>query len=274
MTMFEGRTVLITGAARGQGRAAAVRFAQHGANVVAFDICNSIDTVGYALSSPADLDETAERVRAAGRDILTATVDVRDASAVREVVDAGLDRFGRLDAVLCNAGIFSWTGDAYDTPQAWTDTMDVNVRGVYHTIEAAVPALRSAGGGSIVITNSLSGLAPMITDWRYTSAGYIAYMASKHGLVGLMRAYALMLAEFNIRVNSIHPGGVSSPMIENESVTETLAELTSAITYRSVLPLDRLTPEDVIEASVWLCSDSARFITGTVLPIDGGALLR
>ena len=153
--------------------------------------------------------------------------------------------------------------------------MEVNARGAYNTVEAAVPAIIDTGhGGSIVIINSLSGIAPMIADYRFSSAGYIAYMTAKHGLVGLMRAYALMLAPMNIRVNSLHPGGVSTPMIANEKVDAVRAQMADAIVYRPTMPIDTLEPNDVGNASLWLCSDAARYITGASIAIDGGAMLR
>jgi SDR family mycofactocin-dependent oxidoreductase len=272
---LDGRVVFITGAARGQGRAAAILFAEHGAKVIAADICESIKTVGYPLATDADLAETVRLVEAAGGEIVARRADVRDRDALQEVADEGVATFGRLDFVLCNAGVFSWTGDLYDTPAAWTDTMEVNARGAHNTIEVALPTMIGAAhGGSIVMTNSLSGIAPMISDYRFTSTGYLAYMTAKHGLVGLMRAYALMLAPFNIRVNSLHPGGVATPMIANESVAAVMTEMAQAIVYRAAMPVDLLEPSDVANASLWLCSDGARYITGTVLPIDGGAMLR
>jgi SDR family mycofactocin-dependent oxidoreductase len=272
---LEGRVVFITGAARGQGRAAAIEFARHGAKVIAADICAPIDTIGYPLATTDDLAETVRLVEASGGEILAAQADVRDRAALQDVVDAGVDRFGRLDFVLCNAGVFSWTGDKYDTPQAWFDTMDVNALGSYHAIEVALPAMIGAGnGGSIVITNSLSGIAPMIDDHRFGSTGYLAYMTAKHGLVGLMRGYALMLAQYSIRVNSIHPGGVATAMISNPSVEAVRTEMAKAIVYRPAMPIQHLQPQDVANASLWLCSDHARYITGVVLPIDGGAMLR
>jgi SDR family mycofactocin-dependent oxidoreductase len=273
--VLDGKVVFITGAARGQGRAAAILFAEHGAKVIAADICESIKTIGYPLATEADLAETVRLVEVAGGEIVARRADVRDRDALQEVVDEGAAKFGRLDFVLCNAGVFSWTGDLYDTPAAWTDTMEVNARGAHNTIEVALPTMIGAGhGGSIVMTNSLSGIAPMISDYRFTSTGYLAYMTAKHGLVGLMRAYALMLAPFNIRVNSLHPGGVATPMIANESVAAVMTEMAQAIVYQPVMPMDLLEPGDVANVSLWLCSDSARYITGTVLPIDGGAMLR
>ena len=275
MGVLDGRVAFITGAARGQGRTAAVLFAEHGAKVIAADICESIKTIGYPLATEADLAETVRLVEVAGGEIVARRADVRDHDALQDVVDEGVAKFGRLDFVLCNAGVFSWTGDLYDTPAAWTDTMEVNARGTHNTVEVALPTMIGGGhGGSIVMTNSLSGLAPMISDYRFSSAGYLAYMTAKHGLVGLMRAYALMLAQFSIRVNSLHPGGVATPMIANESVGAVMTEMAQAIIYRPAMPMDHLEPSDVANASLWLCSDNARYVTGTMLPIDGGAMLR
>ncbi|MER5627999.1 mycofactocin-coupled SDR family oxidoreductase [Streptosporangium sp. NPDC002544] len=273
--MHDGRVVFITGAARGQGRAAAVLFAEQGANVIAVDLCESISTVGYSLDTSEDLKETERLVKQAGGDILAARADVRDRAALQQAVDAGVDRFGRLDYVLCNAGVFSWTGEHYNTPQAWTDTLDVNALGTYHTVEVALPAMIEAGnGGSIIITSSLAGMAAMLDDYRFTSTGYLAYMAAKHAVIGMMRAYALMLGTFDIRVNAIAPGGVATPMIENESVNAMRAQMGKAVVYKPAMNMKRIEPGDAANASLWLCSEGARYITGTVLPIDGGAMLR
>lgn len=274
MGLFDGRVIFITGAARGQGRAAAVAFAKEGANIVAVDICTDIPSVGYPLSRLDDLDETVAQVVAAGGEIHAAVADVRDRDAIQGAVDAGVARFGRLDSVLCNAGVFAWVGEQARTPAAWTDTLDVVARGSYHTIEAAVPAIIEGGrGGSIVLTNSLSGIAPMFDNWDHSSTGYIAYMTAKHGLVGMMRAYALMLGKYSIRVNSVHPMGVATPMLLNEGVNSVRATTAASITYHAPMPVQLLEAHDVTNASLWLCSDLARYITGIVMPIDGGSML-
>jgi SDR family mycofactocin-dependent oxidoreductase len=273
MGLLEDRVVFITGAARGQGRAAALAFAREGADIIAVDICADIPSVGYPLSRPDDLAETVAGVEASGRRIHSAIADVRDRDALTKVLDQGLEQFGRLDAVLCNAGVFAWVGEKARTPGAWTDTMDVVTLGAYNTIEAAVPALIAGGhGGSIVLTNSLAGIAPMLDDWAESSTGYIAYVTAKHGLVGLARAYALMLGKFGIRVNTLHPMGVATPMILNKDVEAVRAE-TSSIVYKAAMPVELLDPTDVTNASLWLCSDQARYITGVSLPIDGGSFL-
>jgi SDR family mycofactocin-dependent oxidoreductase len=274
MGLLQDHVVFITGVARGQGRAAALAFAKEGADVIGIDICQDIPSVGYPLSRPEDLAETVAEVEATGRRIHAAIADVRDGSAVAAACNQGVERFGRIDAVLCNAGVFAWVGDSAHTPAAWTDTMDVVTLGTYNAIEAAVPAMIEGGrGGSIVITNSLAGIAPMIDDWEQSSTGYLAYMTAKHGLTGLSRAYALMLANFNIRVNSLHPMGVATPMLLNEDVDVVRAEKASSIVYHAAMPVQLLEPRDVTNASLWLCSDMARYITGIALPIDGGSSL-
>jgi SDR family mycofactocin-dependent oxidoreductase len=274
MGLLEDRVVFISGAARGQGRAAALAFAQEGADIIAVDICADIPSVGYPLSRPDDLAETAAGVVARGRRIHAAVVDVRDRDALTKVLDEGLEQFGRLDAVLCNAGVFAWVGEKAQTSAAWADTMDVVALGTYNTIEAAVPAMIAGGrGGSIVLTNSLAGIAPMLDDWSQSSTGYIAYVTAKHGLVGMARAYALMLGKFGIRVNSLHPMGVATPMILNKDVEVVRAAKASSIVYKAAMPVELLDPTDVTNASLWLCSDQARYITGVTLPIDGGSSL-
>lgn len=275
MAQFDGKVVLITGAARGMGRQHAVRFAEEGADIVALDICRSLSSVAYALATPDDLSETERQVEAAGRKALCRECDVRDGDRLAAVVHEAIDVFGRLDVVVCNAGVFAWSGPSSKTKEAWTDTVDVNMRGVFNTIEACIPSMVDGGrGGSIVIVNSTAGERPFIDDYKASSPGYVAYVASKHGAVGLMRAYALMLGKHSIRVNSVHPIGAVSPMAENEEVREHMAAISHSLTFSRAMPVDRIDPSDVTNAIIWLASDQAKYVTGTKLPIDAGTLLK
>ncbi len=197
--LLAGKVVFITGAARGQGRNHAIRLAQEGADVIAVDVCASVsEDVGYAAATEADLEETARLVRAEGREIVTAVADVRDLEALRAAVASGVDKFGRLDVVIANAGIATWNRFWEMPEEQWSTLVDINLNGVWRTMTAAVPAMIEAGnGGSIVIVSSAAGVAE--------APGCAHYSAAKHGLVGLARTAATELGSFDIRVNSIHP---------------------------------------------------------------------
>lgn len=266
---LSGRVAFITGAARGQGRAHAVRLAADGADVIAVDLCGRIASVPYPLATADDLAATVKLVEDTGARIVARQGDVRDAASLSSALRAGLDEFGRLDIVVANAGI----APMQSGPEGWRDVIDVNLSGVHHTVEAAIPTLVSQGaGGSIVLTSSAAGLAGIGS----ADAGSIGYAAAKHGVVGLMRVYANLLAQHNIRVNSIHPSGVDTPMINNEFTRQWLAQLVaqsdSPPDMGNALPVQVLTPEDIANAVAWLVSDQARYITGVALPVDAGFL--
>lgn len=266
---LNGRVAFITGAARGQGRAHAVRLAADGANVIAVDLCAQIDSVPYPLATPEDLAETVKLVEDTGARIVAKQGDVRDRESLSAAVQAGLDEFGRLDIVVANAGIAPMQSGG----DGWRDVIDVNLTGVHHTVEAAIPTMVSQGsGGSIVLISSAAGLAGIGS----ADAGSIGYAAAKHGMVGLMRVYANLLARHNIRVNSIHPSGVDTPMINNEYTRRWLADLVaqsdSPPDMGNALPVQVLTPADIADAVAWLVSDQARYLTGVALPVDAGYL--
>ncbi len=266
---LSGKVAFITGAARGQGRAHAVRLAADGADIIAVDLCDQIASVPYPLASPDDLAATVKLVEDAGARIVAKQADVRDRAALSDALQAGLDELGRLDIVVANAGIAPMqSGD-----DGWRDVIDVNLTGVYHTIKAAIPTMVKQGsGGSIVLISSAAGLAGVGSP----DAGSVGYAAAKHGVVGLMRVYANLLAGQNIRVNSIHPTGVETPMINNEFTREWLAKMAAATdtpgAMGNALPVEALQPEDIANAVAWLVSDQARYITGVTLPVDAGFL--
>ncbi|BBZ23529.1 mycofactocin-coupled SDR family oxidoreductase [Mycolicibacter hiberniae] len=262
----QGKVALITGAARGQGRAHALRLAADGADIIAVDLCGQIDSVPYPLAVAEDLATTAELVERTGARIVARQADVRDQAALGAAVQAGLDELGRVDIVVANAGIAPMAA-----ADGWRDVIDVNLTGAYHTIEAALPAMIAQGqGGSIVLISSVAGLAGIGSH----DAGAIGYAAAKHGLVGLTRVYANLLAPHSIRVNSVHPAGVDTPMINNDYVRGWLAELTTATgsppDMGNALPVAVLQPEDIANAVAWLVSDAARYVTGIALPVDAG----
>ncbi|CAJ1506138.1 mycofactocin-coupled SDR family oxidoreductase [[Mycobacterium] burgundiense] len=273
---FEGKVAFITGAARGQGRAHAVRFAEEGADIIAVDLCAQLGSVAYPMGTPADLDETAELVAKAGRRIIAEQADVRDLEQLSDVLDNAVGRLGRIDYVLANAGIGPVFGAPSQQLSAYRDSIDVMLNGVYFTIEAALPALLGhGGGGAIVITSSAAGLKSVGPGFATKSHGGAGYTAAKHGVVGLMRYYATTLAEHSIRVNSVHPTGVATPMIENAEVAQYLGEHPEfAAVLTNLLPTPMVECRDVTEAMVYLCSDSGRYITGVTLPVDAGLTVK
>src|ERR1700743_444651 len=214
----KGKVAFITGAARGQGRAHAVRLATDGADIIAVDLCDQIASVPYPLASSEDLAATVKLVEDTGARIVAKEADVRDRASLTEAVQAGVDELGRLDIVIANAGIAPMqSGD-----DGWRDVIDVNLSGVYNTIKVAIPTMVKHGtGGSIVLISSAAGLAGVGSP----DAGSVGYAAAKHGVVGLMRVYANLLAGQMIRVNSIHPSGVETPMINNEFTRGWLAKM-------------------------------------------------
>jgi SDR family mycofactocin-dependent oxidoreductase len=264
-----GKVALITGVARGQGRAHAVRLASEGADIIGVDICAPIDSVPYPLATADDLAATVKLVQDTGARIVAKEADVRDRALLSEAVQAGVEELGRLDIVVANAGIAPMqSGD-----DGWRDVIDVNLTGVYNTIKAAIPTMVKQGsGGSIVLISSAAGLAGVGSP----DAGSVGYAAAKHGVVGLMRVYANLLAKQSIRVNSLHPTGVETPMIDNDFTRGWLAKMAadsdSPGSLGNALPVEVLQPEDIANAVAWLVSDQARYITGVTLPVDAGFL--
>lgn len=267
---LDGKVAFITGGARGQGRAHAVRLAADGADIITVDICHNIESNGYDLATPADLKETERLVRAEGRRIEATQADVRDYRRLKEVLAAGVAAMGRLDIVVANAGIAPIEVDEDDeTGEAiFHDVIDVDLVGVWNTCRAAIPHLLSGGrGGSMVLTSSTAGFK----GFSGASCGAVGYTAAKHGVIGIMRSLANALAKDNIRVNTIHPTGVNTGMIINpamqrwiESQQDRMADLANP------LPVELLEPEDVADTVAFLVSDQAKYITGVTLPVDAG----
>ena len=268
-----GKVAFITGAARGQGREHAIRLAEEGADIIAVDICGDIDGVPYPLATEADLDETAALVEKLDRRIVTAQADVRDVEALGAALQQGVDELGRPDIVIANAGISgSPAPAALIEESAWRTMLDINITGVWHTVKVAVPQMSDGRGGSIVLVSSMLGLR---------GGGYMAHYASaKHAVVGLMNSLANELAPQWIRVNSIHPGNILTPMIDNEQFHRTLrpdlAEPTMAdageiIGTFHMLPVPYFEARATANAVLFLASDEAKYITGAALPIDAGA---
>jgi SDR family mycofactocin-dependent oxidoreductase len=267
MGALDGKVAFITGAARGQGRAEAVRLGSDGANIIAVDICDQIASVPYPMATADDLAATVKLVEETGARIVAQQADVRDQESLKRALQAGLDEFGRLDIVVANAGIAPMEAGA----EGWRDVIDVNLTGVHNTVEVAKQTMVEQGnGGSIVLISSAAGLIGIGSD----DAGAIGYTAAKHGVVGLMRIYANHLAPQSIRVNSIHPTGVNTPMINNEHTRQWLERITVAsetpIDWGNAMPVDMVEAEDIAAAVAWLVSDEARYVTGITLPVDAG----
>ena len=274
MGRVEGKVAFVTGAARGQGRAQAVRLAEEGADVIAVDLCGSLATTVYPPSSPADLEETAAAIRSHGRRVVTSQTDVRDGEALRAALAEGVRTLGRLDIVVANAGIFSVGTADQLTDELWQEMIDVNLTGVWQTCKAAIPHLIEGGnGGAIVINVSAAGLH------GYGNISH--YVAAKHGANGLMKSLAVELGPHRIRVNSTNPSTVNSPMVMNDAVYElfipgkehpTRDDFARQSASMHLLPVPWVEPEDVANAVLFLSSDEARYITGAALPVDAGSL--
>jgi SDR family mycofactocin-dependent oxidoreductase len=268
---LDGKVAFITGAARGMGRAHAVKLASEGADIIAIDVCAEFESTDYPGATPADLAETGRLVEGLGRRIMVGQVDVRDADAMHAVVAEGMREFGQLDIVLANAGIIR-VSDGEDRQQIFRDIVEVNLIGAWNTVDAAIPALIAGRrGGSIVLTSSTQGIKALGTE----RAGPQAYAATKRALVALMQGWTTQLAPHSIRVNTIHPSGVATGMIINEATMAlAAAEDPWLVAQQNALPIPLLQPEDIAEAVAWLVSDTARFITGTAWPLDAGFTLK
>jgi len=266
MGKLEGKVAFITGAARGQGRSHAVRLAQEGAEIIAVDICGQIDSVPYPMATPDDLAETVEEVEGLDRRIFARQADVRDEAGLKAAFEAGAAELGPVDIVLANAGIAPLS--LHEEHSAWQDVIDVNLTGVFNTVETAIPSMIERGqGGAIVLTSSTAG----INGIGGPSRGGLGYAAAKHGVVGLMRVYANNLAPHRIRVTTVHPTGVRTPMVVNDAMGEFLAQdpsLSNAMA--NALPVDMVEAVDISNAIVWLVSDDARYVTGITVPVDAG----
>jgi SDR family mycofactocin-dependent oxidoreductase len=275
---LEGRVAFITGAARGQGRAHAVRLANEGADIIAIDVCAPVsDTITYPPATPEDLDETVRAVEAAGRKILARQVDTRDGAALRQVVADGVEQFARLDILVANAGVLSW-GRLWElSEEQWDTVINVNLSGTWRTIRAAVPAMIEAGnGGSIIVVSSSAGLK--------ATPGNGHYAASKHGLVALTNTLALELGEFGIRVNSIHPYSIDTPMVEREAMMAVFAKHPSYLHSFAPMPYrpvnhggkrslnEFMAPEEVSEVVAWLAGDSSAALSGSQIAVDRGVM--
>ncbi|WP_232685656.1 mycofactocin-coupled SDR family oxidoreductase [Halobacterium zhouii] len=262
---FDGKTVLVTGAARGQGRSHAVRFAEHGADVVVTDVCETKHGSRYELSDESDLADTVDAVEDAGGDALGLRMDVTDEAEVEGAVEHAIDEFGHIDVLANNAGIAPVGGLMDLDEETWNGTLDVVLKGVWLCSKHVGKHMIERGeGGRIVNTSSTAGLV--------ASPGLGHYTAAKHGVIGLTKALATELAEYGITVNAVCPTAVDTPMTGGivETIDEDLGELAEQSGTDNLFE-DILQPEDVSNAFLWLSSEDAQFVTGIALPVDAGA---
>jgi SDR family mycofactocin-dependent oxidoreductase len=274
---LEGKIAFITGIARGQGRAHALRLAGEGADIIGVDICEQIDGVEYPMATPDDLAETVKLVENLDRRIVTGIADVRDRDALEAVYQQGLAQFGRLDFVIANAGVMPVFGPRANEFASWQLCLDVLLTGVLNTVELTYRQIASQGeGGSIVITSSMAALQPMMRTESSHTYGLLGYSAAKAALVNLARNYASILATHHIRVNTLHPTGVNTPMIHNDMIARhwETADPEDSNVLVSAIPVLEVEPEDIANAVLWLCSDESRYFTGNQVRIDAGANLR
>ena len=277
---LEGKIAFVTGAARGQGRSHAVRLAEEGADIIAVDICKPIRPgveTAIPASTPQDLAETADLVKGLNRRIVTTEVDVRDFDAVKAAVDSGVEQLGGLDIIVANAGIGNGGDVLHETSdQDWDEMIDINLSGVWKSVKAAVPHMIAGGkGGSIILTSSVGGLK------AYPHCGN--YIAAKHGVVGLMRTFAVELGHHMIRVNSVHPTHGATPMLHNEGTFKMFRpdlenpgpdDMAPICQMFHTLPIPWVEARDISNAVLFLASDEARYVTGVTLPVDAGSCLK
>ncbi len=274
MGLLDGKVALITGGARGQGRAHALTSAREGADVVLVDIADQLETVPYAMATADDLAETVRQVEALDRRALAVTADVRDQGQLDEAVSRGIAEFGKIDILIANAGI--WTqGPFWElSEQSWDEMIGVNLTGVWKSAKAVAPHMIERQTGSIVITSSVNGLEPGLN--------YAHYVAAKHGVIGLMKNIALELAPYGVRCNSINPGAIKTPMTDHQGAWDmfagheggTEADLIEggyhfhALKGRTFMP-----PEVIADTALYLNSDLAAAVTGVTIPVDAGHML-
>jgi SDR family mycofactocin-dependent oxidoreductase len=260
----DGKVAFVTGAARGQGRSHAVRLAEEGADIIAVDLCGPVPNLQYSHATEEDLQETVRQVEALDRRIVARKADVRDEQAMKSVIDEGVAELGHLDIVVANAGICIIAEWDEVTPEIWNETISTNLTGVWNTVRLTAPHLITAGGGSIILTSSAAGLKglPFLTP----------YVAAKHGVTGLARAFAHELAEHSIRVNSLHPTGVETAMGEMAEAYPPLLEAHPKLAgmLTNSLPVEVTQPRDQSNAVLFLASDEARYVTALAMTVDAG----
>ncbi|MCJ0893828.1 mycofactocin-coupled SDR family oxidoreductase [Rhodococcus sp. ARC_M5] len=274
MGLLDGKTVLITGGARGQGRAHALVSAREGADVILVDIADQIATVPYAMAKESDLAETVKQVEALDRRALSVVADVRDQSQMDAAVASGIAEFGKIDVLIANAGI--WTqGPFWElSEQSWDDMIGVNLTGVWKSAKAVAPHMIERQAGSIVITSSVNGLEP--------GQNYAHYVSAKHGVIGLMKNIALELAPHGIRCNSINPGAIKTPMTDHQGAWDMFAGheggteedmMAGGYSFHALKGRTFMPPEVIANTALYLNSDLAAAVTGVTIPVDAGHMI-
>jgi SDR family mycofactocin-dependent oxidoreductase len=272
-----GKVALVTGAARGQGKSHAVRLAEEGADLILIDAAKPIDGIAYDMPTAGELEATAEQIRKMGKRVHAYEVDVRDLAGLEAAVGGATADLGRLDVVVANAGVLSPASRTWEMPPAqWQTVVDINLTGVWHTVRATIGRMVEFGhGGSVILISSIAGLRGI--------PNHSNYVAAKHGLGGLAGSLANEVAEFGIRVNTVHPTNVRTPMIDNPSSAKhfrpdlsspTLEDGRNALTAINLLPVPWVSVADVSSAVLWLASDESRYVTGASIPIDAGMLAK
>jgi SDR family mycofactocin-dependent oxidoreductase len=279
-TRLNGKVAFITGAARGQGRAHAIRMAEEGANIIAIDICEQIASNPYPLSTEEDLDETAKRVKDTGRSIYAAKADVRERNQLRDAIESGIAEFGQLDIVVANAGIAPFAmGDPHASD--FVDAVDVDLLGVLNTVAVCEPHL--VDGSSVIITGSTAALMPNAVTNPVLGPGGAGYGWAKHTLVGYVEQMACHLASRFIRVNCIHPTNVNTHLLHNDGLYQlfrpdlqnpTREDAEPAFATFQAMPIPYVEPVDIANLAVFLASDEARYITGQQIRVDAGSLIK
>jgi SDR family mycofactocin-dependent oxidoreductase len=268
MGKLDGKVAFITGAARGQGRSHAIRLAQEGADIIAIDICRQLESVVYPMSTSEDLQQTVKEVEALGRRIVAREADVRDYDELKAAYEAGVAELGPVTIAVANAGIGPSGLSSPDVQ--WDEVINVNLKGVWNTGRVVLrPMIKANSGGSFVITSSVGGLQGPGVD----APGLMGYTAAKHGVIGLMRSWANYAAPHFVRVNCVAPTTVATPMAnmgDLSHVKEMSPEMARSL--ENAIPVDFVEPVDISNAVLYLVSDDSRYVTGTVLPVDAGAV--
>jgi SDR family mycofactocin-dependent oxidoreductase len=280
MGRVSGKVAFVTGAARGQGRSHAIRLAEEGADIIAVDLCEDIPSIGYAMATPEDLDETAQYVEKTGQRIVTAKADVRDAAQLRTALDEGLAEFGKLDIVVAQAGVAGMKGE----PQidAWCDVINTNLVGTINAIQVSLPHLTE--GASIIATGSTAALMDVAkVDNPGTDLGGVAYLTSKRALSGYVHDLATHLAPRGIRANVVHPTNCNTDMLQSEPMYRsfrpdlekpTRADAEPVFGVQQAMKIPYIEPLDISNMILFLASDEARYVTGMQMRVDGGGYLK
>jgi len=280
MGRVSGKVAFVTGAARGQGRSHAIRLAEEGADIIAVDLCEDIPSIGYAMATPEDLEETAQYVEKTGQRIVTAKADVRDAAQLRAALDEGLNEFGKLDIVVAQAGVAGMKGE----PQidAWCDVINTNLVGTINAIQVSLPHLKD--GASIIATGSTAALMDVAkVDNPGTDLGGVAYLTSKRALSGYVHDLATHLAPRGIRANVVHPTNCNTDMLQSEPMYRsfrpdlekpTRADAEPVFGVQQAMKIPYVEPLDISNMILFLASDEARYVTGMQRRVDGGGYLK